>query len=276
VVTANGPAACVGYDTVIVNIPSDIVDSIVTAKSCSGNNGSISVYASGSIPPYKYSLDGNPFSSQSTFTNLPFATYTVIIKDSLACTRSNTADLNQLSNSIAPVFIASTQNFKGDTVVFIDLTVPRADSVNWILPSVASIIGGDMFDPVVVFSDTGSFPVTLQAFYTGCMTSSTKIIKIIPADSAYATLTNANGIKILNLYPNPNSGQFTVQLEFYKKQNCSVQVWDSSPQKYFQQNFLDADVLNIPVNISQLQNGTYILRVTGEYAAKTVYFVISK
>jgi hypothetical protein len=276
VVTASGPSSCVGYDTVFVNIPADIQDSLVTSKSCSGNNGSLVIYAKGGIPPYKFSLNGGPFLSQSTYTNLPFATYTVTIKDSIGCTRNATADLNSNSNAIAPVFIASTQNFKGDTVVFIDITVPKADSVNWVLPSVASVIGGDMFNPVVVFADTGSFPVTMNAFYSGCVTSATKIIKIMPWDSAYATLTNSNGIKLLNLYPNPNTGQFTIQLEFYKKQNCSVQVWDSSPQKHFQQNYLEADVLSLPMNLSQLQNGTFILRVIGEYAAKSVYFVISK
>ena len=276
VVTANGPAGCTGKDTVIVNIPADMQDSIVTAKGCTGNNGSITIYVKGGISPYKYSVNGSPFTSQITYTNLPFATYSVSIKDSIGCILNTTATISQSSSLNSPVFIASTQNFKGDTVVLIDLTIPKADSVNWILPSIASIIGGDMFSPVVVFSDTGSFPVTLQAFYGTCMTSTTKIIKIMPWDSAYATLSNNNGIKTLNLYPNPNSGQFTVQIEFYKKQNASVQIWDSQPQKYFQQNFFDAEVITLPVNVSQLQNGTYVLRLIGEYASKHFYFVISK
>lgn len=276
VVTANGPSGCTGKDTVLVNIPADMQDSIVTAKSCTGNSGSLSIFVKGGIAPYKYSVNGSPFTTQTTYTNLAFATYSISIKDSIGCILNTSASITQNSNLITPVFIASTQNFKGDTVVFIDLTIPKADSINWVLPTVASIIGGDMFNPVVVFADTGSFPVTLQAFYGNCMTSSTKIIKIMPWDSAYATLSNGYGIKTLNLYPNPNNGQFTVQIEFYKKQNASIQIWDSQPQKHFQQNFLNTDVINLPVNVSQLTNGTYVLRVIGEYASKHFYFVISQ
>lgn len=276
VVTANGPGGCSGKDTVVVNIPADMQDSIVTAMGCSGNNGSLVVYVKGGIPPYKYSVNGSSFTSQTTYTNLPFATYSVSIIDSIGCILNTSATISQNSNINQPVFIASTQNFKGDTIVLIDLTTPKADSLHWILPSVASIIGGDMFSPVVVFADTGSFPVTLQAFYGTCMTSTTKIIRIMPWDSAYATLSNNNGIKSLIVFPNPSTGQFTVQVEFYKKQNASLQIWDSSPQKHFQQNFNDTDTINLPVNVSQLQNGTYILRVIGEYASKHFYFVISK
>jgi hypothetical protein len=276
VVTANGAFGCTGKDTVVVNIPADMQDSIVTAKGCTGNNGSLTIYVKGGISPYKFSVNGSPYTSQITYTNLPFATYSVSIRDSIGCILNTTATISQNSNLNSPVFIASTKNFKGDTVVLVDLTVPKADSVKWVLPSIASIIGGDMFNPVVVFADTGIFPVTLQAFYGTCMTSTTKLIKIMPLDSAYATLSNNNGIKSLNVFPNPNTGQFTVKVEFYKKQNTSVQIWDSSPQKHFQQNFSDADMITLPVNVSQLQNGTYILRVISEYASKHFYFVISK
>lgn len=269
-------AGCTGTDTVRVIIPSGIQDSIVSSKGCTGNSGNLVVYAKGGIPPYVYSLNGGIYTSVNTFSNLAFATYTIAIKDSIGCVRIATAGINQNSNTIQADFIASTKNFKGDTVVFVDLTSPKADSIQWILPAVATKIGGDMYNPVIVFADTGSFQVSMHAFYASCMISATKIIHILPEDSAYATLLNNNGIKTLNLFPNPNSGLFTVYLEFYKKQNASIQVWDSSSQKYFQNNFIDIDTLSLPVSLPQLQNGTYILRVIGEYCSKTFNFVISK
>lgn len=274
IVTVMG-SGCFGTDTVKVIIPSDIQDSIVSFKGCTGNSGSLVVYAKGGIPPYKFSVNGSGFSSVTTYSNLAFGTYTVDIKDSLGCVKTATAGINQNSNSVQASFIASTKNFKGDTVVFVDITVPKADSISWVFPSVATKIGGDMFAPVVVFADTGLFNVTMKVYYGNCMISAIKAIQILPFDTAYASFVNNNGIKSLSVNPNPNNGQFTVSVEFYKKQNASIQVWDAGAHKQFQQNFSEVTVINLPMNLSY-PNGTYLLRVIGEFSSKHFNFVISQ
>lgn len=274
-VQVNG-GGCTGSDTVFVNVPDEIQDSIVTAKGCTGNSGNIVVFAKGGIPPYQFSLNGSAFTSLNTYSNLAFSTYTISIRDSIGCIRTNTASINNNSNAVQPVFIVSTKNFKGDTVVFVDITQPKADSIQWLLPNNSYRIGGDMFNPVIVFPDTGIYTITMKAFYGTCMLSSTKQIQILPIDSAYATLVNNNGIKSVTLFPNPNSGQFTVQVEFYKKQNSVIQIWDASPQIHFHQSNNDTLLLQLPVNLTSLPNGTYLLKVIGEFASKNIVFVISK
>ncbi len=273
-VSVNG-GGCNGTDTVEVTIPDDIQDSIITSKGCTGNSGTIVIYAKGGIPPYRYSVNGSVYSVVSTYNNMSFGTHTVSIKDSLGCTRTVTTSINQNSSSIQPVFIASTQNFKGDTVVLVDITLPKADSIGWILPGIATIIGGDMYSTVVIFGDTGTFAVTMEAYYSNCMISTTKNIRILPFDTAYASFLNNNGIKLLSVNPNPNNGQFAVQAEFYKKQNASLQIWDATGQKQYQQNFSDALLINLPLSLPALPNGTYILRLIGEYSSKHFNFVIN-
>lgn len=172
-------------------------------------------------------------------------------------------------------FIASTKNTKGDTIVLVDISVPEPDSVVWILPSTASIIGGDMFNPVIYMPDTGAFTVTMIGFFADCVIDTTKLIHFFNTDTSFASGYNNNGIKTLALYPNPNNGTFTVNVEFYKKQNSSIQIWDMSPTKYFQQNFIGTDLITLPINIPQLLNGIYLLRVIGEYNAKHLNFIIS-
>lgn len=277
IVTANSTNGCSGKDTVVVTIPSDIQDSIVTTKSCNGATvGSITIYAKGGVAPYLYSFNGGAFTTQTTYTNLPYATYPIIIKDALGCTKNISGSINQNSSLPVPVFIASTQNTKGDTIVLVDLTVPKADSVQWSLPLAASIVGGDMFNPLVYFADTGNFVITLTAFYADCDISTTKNIHVGPVDTTVASANNNNGIKSITLYPNPNTGLFTADIEFYKKQNSSIQIFDASSVKYFQQNFLNTDFISLPVDVTNLSNGTYIFKVIGEYNAKHVNFVISK
>jgi hypothetical protein len=277
IVNANGPGSCNGTDTVKVIIPLDIQDSVIAYRSCDNNlTGSIVMFASGGIPPYKYSINnGTSFSSINSFTNIPFGNYNLVIKDSIGCIRTTTASLNSSSSLPVPKFLASTKNYQSDTIVLVDISIPKADSVQWLLPSQASIIGGNMFNPIIAMNDTGTFVITMKAFYGNCIINATKSIRFAPQDSLQANYNNANGIKTFSLYPNPNTGQFTVFVEFYKKQNASIQAWDTSPYKHLQQNFYDVDTITLPVNLSQLQNGAYILRVIGEYDARNKPFIIS-
>lgn len=276
IITANSPG-CSCKDTIVVTIPSDMIDSVATYKPCNGTTfGTILLYVYGGIPPYQYSINnGATFSSIGTFTNTPFGTYNVVIKDSLGCTKSNTAVLNGFSGLPVPQFIASTKNYKGDTLVLVDISTPQPDSVSWLLPAQASIVDGDNFNPVIYMPDTGMFAVTMTGYWADCVLDTTKLIYFRPADSTIATEYNNNGIKSVTLYPNPNNGYFTVGVEFYKKQSASIQIWDTSPAKYFQKNYMEADMILLPVNLTQLVNGAYILRVIGEYNTRHLNFIIS-
>jgi hypothetical protein len=278
IVYANGPGGCFGIDTIKVIIPTDIQDSIIAYRSCDNSQtGSIVMFAKGGIAPYKYSINnGSSFSSSNSFINLPYGNYYLMIKDSIGCLKTNSISLNSLSNLPTPKFLASTQNFKSDTIVLVDISLPRADSIHWFWPNTISLIGGNMFNPIITSLDTGAFQVTMKAFYGNCFINTTKLIRFNQPDSLHANYNNANGIKTCVLYPNPNTGQFMVQIEFYKKQNASIQVWDTSPNKYLQQNFYEVNFITLPVNLSQLQNGAYILRVIGEYDAKNKPFIINK
>jgi len=277
VVSATGPGGCAGSKNIKVIVPTAIQDSLIAYRNCDDNStGTLLVYAKGGIPPYKYSLNGSNFSANSTFTNLPFATYSVQIKDSIGCMKSATVSVNAISNLPVPKFLASTKNFRSDTIVLVDISVPRPDSVKWLLPNSVVKIGGDQFNPILVVNDTGSFVITMKGYFGKCIINSTKTIRFGVIDSTQANAYNANGIKSCILYPNPNTGQFTIQVEFYNKQSASIQVWNTEPIKYFQQNFYDTNLIQLPVNLSQLQNGSYLLRVIGEFDSVTRSFIINK
>lgn len=277
IVYANGPGACSGIDTIYVTVPPNMEDSVSTIRSCNNNSsGTIIVFVQGGIAPYQYSINGTTFSSANSFTGIPFGNYNIVIKDFLGCIKTTSASLNATSNLPVPEFLASTSNVRNDTIVLVDISIPKADSVQWLLPAQAAIIGGNRWNPVVLVNDTGAFIVTMKAFYGNCIISTTKLIRFMEIDSLVASSYNMNGIKSYSLYPNPNTGVFNVTVEFFKKQNVSIQIWDAGPTKHLQHNYYDVDNINLPVNLGYLQNGTYILRIIGEYDSKNKIFIISK
>jgi hypothetical protein len=269
---------CSGLDSVYITIPPDVRDSTIVYKDCGNNSsGGIAVFGKGGIPPYKYSINnGLSFSASNTFSNLPFGTYNIIIRDSIGCAKSTSITLNANSNLPTPKFVAGTNNFLGDTIVLVDISIPKADSVQWVIPLQANIVGGNMFNPVITLSDTGTFNFTMKAFYNSCVILTGKSIHFAPADSLHASDHNLNGIKTFSLYPNPNDGNFTAYIEFYKRQDLSVQIWNNASENLYQQNFYNALSVNIPFNLDQLLNGSYVLRAIGEYDARSRTFIISK
>ncbi|MDZ7647993.1 MAG: SprB repeat-containing protein [Cytophagales bacterium] len=56
--------------------------------SCSTNNGSISVSASGGSTPYQYKVNSAVYGSASTFVDLSSGTYTILVKDNNGCERA--------------------------------------------------------------------------------------------------------------------------------------------------------------------------------------------
>jgi hypothetical protein len=277
IVTATS-GSCAGTGTVKVIIPADIQDSIIAYRSCDNNTtGTILIFAKGGIAPYKYSINnGSNFFISNSFTSVPFGIYNVVIKDSIGCLRQATVSVNQGNNLPVPMFLASTKNQKGDTIVLVDISIPKPDSVQWVFPTNITKIGGTMFNPIVVSNDTGNFTITMKGFYGSCIINATKLVRFAPYDSLSANHNNAHGIKTFSLYPNPNTGQFTVYVEFYRSQNASIQVWDISPYKHYQQNYYDVISITLPVDVSFLQNGSYLLRVIAEFDAKNKGFIISK
>jgi hypothetical protein len=266
---------CTGADTMRVFIPPVPVDSILTFKQCSSDSsGQIYILLDGGLNPFSYSIDGNNFQSSPAFSGLTTGAYSITVKDSPGCIYHYSASITDSSNIPEPWFLVSTNNFTGDTIVIIDVSIPQADSIIWEFPPGALFIDDD---PVMItFGDTGIFEIRMQATYGDCIFDTSKIIMVHDYDSAYSSENNQYGIKEFNLYPNPNNGEFTIEVQFYSKQNFGVIVTSLNGVAILEEVIIDSDIYSQQVNMSRNENGIYIVRVIAEYDSENKYFVISR
>ncbi len=67
---------------------------------CSTTDGSITVLASGGLPPYTYSSNGVTFQSSSVLQNLGSGSFTVVVKDANTCTKSLVVTLSNSASTL--------------------------------------------------------------------------------------------------------------------------------------------------------------------------------
>ncbi|AKD54794.1 T9SS type B sorting domain-containing protein [Spirosoma radiotolerans] len=66
----------------------DVNSLISVPTTCGQANGQVSITTSGGRKPVLYSIDNRPFQATALFTNLPAGTYSLLAKDSVGCTVS--------------------------------------------------------------------------------------------------------------------------------------------------------------------------------------------
>lgn len=278
IVTITDNNGCTGTDTILVKVPPPLNDSTTTFQPCDPNNlnGEIQVYGTGGIAPYQYALNSGNYQWISIFNYLNFGAYTITVRDSLGCLHSSTAIIDTSSILPAPDFILATTETRTDTFVIVDISDPRPDSVVWILPAGCTIINADPFAPEIVYTDTGSLQITMHAWFGACQMQLTRNIEVIEPDTNFANEHNNNGIASLNLYPNPNSGQFTVDVTFHKKQSFAIFIFDATGNEVLRLPFTNADSANVFVNLSNSSPGAYLIKVIAEYDSRNLNFLIDQ
>lgn len=279
IVTVMDAANCIGTDTVIVNVPDVLSDSTQSFQPCDPNQptGQVQIYPWGGVPPYQYSIDGGTtYQSSGVFGGLGFGNYTVIIRDTLGCTRITNAAIDTNSLSPAPDFLMSTNPDRGDTLVLIDISNPRPDSVNWVFPPSVTVIDSNQFAPVLLYGDTGQFTITMLAYYGSCETSLTRTVTVGPFAPGAASAWNANGIDTLIVYPNPNNGTFSVNLQLEAEQTFLLQVFDANGVERYRLPPQTADEWTGSITIPNAVPGNYQLRVIAEYDSEARIIIVTQ
>ena len=279
IIEITGDAGCYGIDTIFIDTPPQPVISFQGFQPCgTGSTGSIVATPISGWAPFEYSLDGGiTFQTSTTLGGLDLGNYVVTVKDTLACNYDFPVTISVTSALASPDFIFSTYNAQWDTVIVIDVSNPSPDSVFWTFSPEITYIGEDNGSPLIILPDTGVFSVTMDAYYGTCLSSETKLIYADLLDTADANLYNSNGIKSVDLYPNPTNGTFTIDVEFYKEQNVTISVNDMSGLVYNYLEFQDTDSISESITIdASAINGTYVLRVASEFDSAFISFILNR
>lgn len=125
---------------VVVGQPTDIVvdSTIIRDASCANvYDGSITIYASGGVPPYSYSINGGPSQPGNVFSGLASSTYHISIYDTHGCVDTSSVTIGDSYiisvNTISQTNLSCFGSADGDVTVQVNGGIPPYDySINGI------------------------------------------------------------------------------------------------------------------------------------------------
>ena len=272
-------AGCITEKAFEIKEPTEPLRITATVEAaCEGTQSGIILPSSlGGKAPYLFHLNNRTISFNDSRFIVSGGNYTVYATDSNNCKAETNVTVG-IRNVMPEInFMAATNRYALDTLVVKDVSLPRPDSVRWIFSPEALLIDNNLLQARVKYAETGIYPVKMTGYFDGCEYSVEKKLSIAPFDSMVLhDNENRTGIKSVVISPNPNTGQFIVNVNLYTKQQVRMKVLDMY-SKIWLSEVLPADLyFEEPVNIPDALAGTYVLWVITENDSKALLFIITK
>jgi hypothetical protein len=179
------------------------IDFIADTVKCFGQKTATASFSTlGGQSPYLYSLDGSAFGNATTFTSLGAGSHFIAVKDNLGCVFNQTIVIQtkkELATTLVSVDLTQQNNFNG---------LLSALNTNGGTGPYQFSLNGGTYQTNNIFSDNinvGSNSIKVKDV-NGCIKEFTKEVGI-------SQLTIDLWKRYVTLYPNPNNGDFILQIK---------------------------------------------------------------
>lgn len=200
--------------------------------------------------------------------------YTVTVTNSMGCTGTGTVRISRTAAEISSEFIVSSQVFTGEEVSMINISKPKPERMEWIVPQGAgvSVLSKDDNTLVLKFASAGEYEVGLKGYSGQCDRLFTRNVVVLEGQPfADVGSTRDPFIKEFVVYPNPSNGQFNAKVALLEQADIRLRMMEVisgkivSDQKYSgNSSYLLPYTLNLPagvyVMVLETPKGTRIFR----------------
>lgn len=189
------------------------------------------------------------------------ANYTLTITNKLGCQASDTMIISSQNTPISAEFVLSSQVFTNEVFTIIDISNPRPDGIEWILPTEAIVKTKNKNLAEISFPKTGEYEISMTSKKGNCTAYQTK--KVLVVNGEYKDPDSTDAIKNfdLKIYPNPSNGIFTVDVTLDQVMPATIKIFS---------------LINNSIIASKSENGkqAYLFDFGLSGLAPGVYFVL--
>lgn len=254
---------CVSLTTVTIAEPDELTVSVSgTDPLCFGDaNGQVSAISAGGTGTVSFAWDNG--GTDPTLSGLPDGSYTVTVTDENGCNANETVTISQpdtLALSLSSI-ANNNQNPPFGGIAIVSATGGTDPvSYTWTGPDGYQ----DNSNQTTIFGLNGGTYVVTATDANGCVTIDSVVVdgRVDISDAIEDEL--AAGISNMKLYPNPNNGVFTVDLEMDRAENVTVSILNLNGQVVDMVSARSAISFRHNFQLQTLPAGIYLVQVTTE------------
>ncbi len=186
----------------------------------------------------------------------------VTVTNPFGCTQIDTILVNDAPYPIVSEFLVATEIFPGDTVHFVPVSTDSITTYQWDFGD--GVTSTDQF-PWHVFYITDTFHVELIASNSYCSDTAVKpvIVSLLKDDLHFDFPLEEDTLSDINyvwMYPNPNSGNFTLVAQLKKEKDLSISFYNLSG-KLIHRERNRAEFFKKEYEMYSLESGVYLIEI---------------
>jgi hypothetical protein len=161
----------------------------------------------------------NGFKSNDSKVALDRAgTYRLLITDSQGCQASDEMTITVKDYDISSEMVVASQVAVNDTVVIVNISYPEPDTMEWLFSAddPIEVVETTPYYALVIFKQIGDYEVGMRTHVADCYQDIVKTIHVSESGEGPVEDIGPSDIKKFIVYPNPNSGEFKVDVELEK------------------------------------------------------------
>jgi PKD repeat protein len=256
-------SGCANADTITVSLAQPPSVELGTDTTLCANQTQLLSVDSGYAA---YSWTGpNLFTDTNRSVNANAAgTWYVRVQTDKGCVANDSIKFRLLTDTVKARFLMPSEAAIGDSVRMVDLSEGDVNSWRY---SFGDNTTDTARDPIKIYAVVGKYDVKLVVSNGICSDSRTKKIDvklelrraIKPEDE----LVPDDVIQILSakVYPNPNLGEFTLDMRLTDKENFDIYIFDMNGVVHHKEQVRGADEFNKKYFLGHLARGLYFLKV---------------
>lgn len=210
---------------------------------------------------YLWTSDKGYTSTNAFVTLEDSGKYTLTVKNPKGCTHSDIFEIQRSGETVTSNFLVTSVAYSDTTLLAVNVGTSY-DRTVWHLPTGASAkVQNDSFlelrIPVI-----GEYTLGLTAYKGQCEETMEKRVKIVSRPNLINkdSVTHQTLIQLLEMYPNPNQGLFTVRAQLYEKADLQIRIINLLSNAIVYTSLQEGDdEYIVPIDIQQAASGVYVI-----------------